>query len=227
MKKLKYIFFSLILILCINNNVYANNTIQSNNLDEIKTILNTHDSVNINLNYNDETIAKRKTLDLIKGKEKTIRYNIINNNEIIYSYIFNGKYFNKSYNDIDLKLEYTSNYDIYINEYFDKKRIIINTKYTGYFPKGTVLSIKNSNRYKNIYLYDINNYIKQIENISNTKDFIEINVNKGNIYIITNKKLINNNIIKIYIVIIIIFIIELIFLILIIIKKNIELPKLK
>lgn len=230
MRYLKYIFFSLILLF-ISNNVYANNSyiIVNNDIEEIKEALKTNNNITINLDYdNDELIAKRVVLDLIKGLDKSLVYNILDNNEIIYSYNFNGKYFNKSYNDIDLNVSYSSDKDDYINEYFDiNKRIIINTEYSGNYPKGTVLSIKNSIDLKKIYLYKLDDKKFNRMNCVNNNNFLNIEISEGNIYVLSSIELVSMDTIKIYLLIIILLIIELIIFIIIILKKNIDLPKLK
>ena len=158
MKKIKYIFFFLILFL-IYNNVYANNYIILNNQDinEVKEFLETNDDIIINIDYNnkEELIAKRKVLDLIKDKNKTITYNIINNNKMLYSFKFNGN-FNKSYNDINLLINFNTNNKI-INDTFNNK-IVFTTEYKGYYPNNTLLIINNSiniNISKDSNIYDV------------------------------------------------------------------------
>lgn len=230
MKIIKYIFFSLFLLTL---NVYANNSyivLNNQNISEIEELLNKNNKITINLNYNEKLVAKRKVLDLIKGKDKIITYNILNNNEVIYSYIFNGNYFNDSYNDIDLKITNTSLNDKIINEIFNKK-IIINTNYKGYYPKGTILSIKNIININKVNLYNINNNkINILKNTILKKDnFINFDITKGDTYIITNKTLVNIGTIKVYLTVLIVLFIEIIVFLLIVCFKNreIDFPKLK
>lgn len=234
MKLLKHLIFLLIFLLNIKNvNAESYILINNNTYENIEENLKENKSITINLDYkSDELIVKRKVLDLIKNKNKTITYNILNNDEIIYSYIFNGKYFNKSYNDINLKILFSSNKDNYINEIFnDKNKIIFNTVYDGLYPEGTILSIKNITKLKkqNLYSIDEDNNIHKINssNIIKNNNFIDININKGDTYIITNKTLINFQTIKMYLSINIIFIIEIVIFMFIAFYKRIEIPKLK
>ena len=230
MKKIKYIFFFLILFL-IYNNVYANNYIILNNQDinEVKEFLETNDDIIINIDYNnkEELIAKRKVLDLIKDNKKTITYNIINNNKMLYSFKFNGN-FNKSYNDINLLINFNTNNKI-INDTFNNK-IVFTTEYKGYYPNNTLLIINNSINIKNTYIYNIkDNKINKLKNkITKKNNLININIFKGDTYIISNKNILKKETIKTYISLLIILGIELLIFILVILKQEkIELPKLK
>ena len=216
-----YIKFIVIitLIFCNNNNVYANSykLINKNNYEIIKESLKNNNSISINLEYNSEDlIVKRQVLDLIKNKTKSITYNIYDDNQIIYSFTFYGKNINTSYNDINLKIYFTTNKDNELNKIF-KEKLVFETEYKGYFPKDTILSIKNNNKIKKVNIYTLDNksdlYI--IKTYNNNNNFIDINIEKGDIYIITNKSIVNFDIIKMYISIIIIISIEILIIFLI------------
>ena len=232
MKRFKYIFFFISMLLLFQNSVNANSYVVLNKQDinEVKNVLEKKDNVIINLNYNENLIAKRKVLDLIKNNNKSITYNILYNEEILYSYIFNGN-FKKSYNDIDLKIYFKSDKDKYINEIFNTNRkIIVNTSYKGYYPTNTILHIENNRNINKLNLYNMRNneFIEMNNMIKEDNNFINININKGDIYIISNKKIVHNDVIKLYLSLLIIFSIELfIFIIVIYLNNRIELPKKK
>lgn len=235
MKRKRYIFFFLTLLI-FTKTAYANNSyiiLNNNSIEDIEKKLQTNDNITINLNINkDELIAKRKILDLIKDTNKTITYNVLNNSELIYSYKFNGKNFNKSYNDINLEVKFSIEQINSINEIFNtNSKIIVNTQYKGNYPTGTILSIKNTKNLKktNLYIIDNKNNIKKLNNeITNTNNFINIDIKKGDTYIVTNKELVKMDTIKIYIGITILLLLEIIILFIIsFLKQDIDLPKLK
>ena len=145
---MKKIILGFILFICLfnYNNVYANNIVYDQDIELIKEKLDNNNIVYIELNNNDKLIAKRKALDSIKNKDKILIYNIKDNkNNILYTYKFNGKYFNKSYNDIDLNINFNTT-QIIDNIFKTNKKIIINTNYKGNYPTGTILSISNNKK---------------------------------------------------------------------------------
>ena len=209
-RRILYIFLLIFLFDC---DVYANN---------IEDMLKVSNDIVINLDYQDNLIVKRHDLDLIKSSGKSITYNIIENNIVLYTFIFNGNYFDESYNDINLKIDFNSNKDNYINEYFNKK-IIINTLYEGYYPKGTILSVNNDINIKNINIYKLNDdKFKKINILNNKENFIDINIKKGGIYIISNKELISMEVIKLYLIILFVLIIEILLFVVLIYKNKIK-----
>lgn len=217
------------------NRVVKVSNIVNNNVDEIANAFKSNKELIINLDLTkDKLTITREILDIIKSQDRKLTYNIQNNGDTLYSYIFDGNKFNDSYNDIDLTLNLTNTKEDIINESLkDKKMIYFENKYTGFFPTGTKLKIKNSTGYHQetrMRLYKLNaeNTLELIQNNIKISDkYMEFDIEKGATYILSNKNTNSTNTNIILIIISIIIILELIVVAYLIIRKRkqIELPK--
>ncbi|MBQ3021299.1 MAG: hypothetical protein IJD92_03650 [Bacilli bacterium] len=179
----------------------------------------------INLDYfNDELIASRKELDSIKGNNETLTYNVFNNGEIIYSFIFNGNYYKDSYNSIDLKINEVNISNDILEKFNDKKLIKFKTNYEGYYPEGTILKIRNNNNFninKKLYLTNFkNNNLQNTKEVYIENDFINIDINNGSTYILSYNKIVSSNTLILFYIILSILIIEVLIIMFITIRNN-------
>lgn len=178
--------------------------------------------VNLYLDENtDDLIIDSEIFDIIKNKERVLIVNIVNNN-ITYSYIFNGKEFNDSYNDINLKILFGNKSKIINKNIKDNKLILFENVYKGYFPNGTILKINTPVNNKNTKLYELikNDIFLINDKLKYSDNYYFINLKKGSNYIITNK---NTNIYNNFLMLIavsFIIILEFVSIFLILKKRN-------
>lgn len=220
----------------VNRVVKVDNKI-NNSVEEADNAFKSNKDLIINLTKNkDELIVKKEMLDLIKGNKRTLTYNILDGNNIMYSYIFDGSKFNEVYNDIDLSIDFNINKKDVIDKILnDKKVISFKTNYTGYYPNGTILKIKNINKYhqeSRMRLYKLNdeNNLELLNSNVKIKDtFMSFNIEKGSVLVLSNKntKSKNTSIVIIVSTIVILLEISVIGYIFYRRSKQTELPKLK
>lgn len=218
------------------NRVVKVSNIVGNNIDEITNAFKSNKELIINLDMNkDELVVKKEILDIIKAQDRKLTYNIQNNKDTIYTYIFDGSKFNDFYNDIDLTLNLTNNKKDIIKESLkDEKMIYFENKYTNFFPTGTKLRIKNTTGYHQetrVRLYKLNseNTLELIKNnIKISNKFMEFDIEKGAIYLLSNKTTKSTNTSIILIIISIVIVLELLVIGYLILrkKKQIKIPKL-
>ena len=219
----------------VNRVVKVSNTV-NNNIEEINNAFKSNKELIINLEQNkDELKVTREILDTIKGQDRKITYNIKNKNETVYSYTFDGNKFSDSYNDIDLTIntKNTKKEEI-IKSLKDEKMIYVENKYKGFFPTGTKIKIKNITGYHQetrmrLYRLNIEETLELIKKDIKIKDkYMEIELEKGGTYVLSNNSTSSQNTNKGLIVIsVIIFIEILVVAFLIFRKKNeVEIPKL-
>ena len=172
------------------NRVKKVSNIVNNNIDEIKEAIKSNNDLIVNLDKSDNLIVTKDILNTIN--KKTITYNILDNNKIIYSYIFDGNKFNTFNNDIDLTINFNetnSNKKANIN---DKKLIYFNTLYNGTYPDNTILKIYNKNSYhkeSRLNLYKENdNSLELISKDNRINDeLITFNIKDSGYYVISSK----------------------------------------
>lgn len=218
------------------NRVVKVSNIVNNNIDEMTNAYKSNNDLIVNLDKSkDELVVKREMLDLIKGNKRTITYNVLEDGNVIYSFIFDGKEFTDSYNDIDLTLDFNNTKsDIIEKSLSDKKLIYFNSKYIGFYPTGTKLKIKNITDYHQetrMRLYKLNseNSLELIKsNIKIDDKFMEFDIEKGATYILSSKNTNSKNTNIIIVVASIIIFLEIIIVGFLIMrrKKQVELPKL-
>lgn len=219
----------------VNRVVKVDNKI-NNNIEEATNAFKSNKDLIINLIKNkDELIVKKDMLDLIKGNKRTLTYNILDGNNIMYSYIFDGSKFNDVYNDIDLSIDFNINKKDIINKILnDKKAIGFKTKYDGYYPNGTILKIKNINKYhqeSRMRLYKLNeeDNLELLNNNIKIKDtFMSFNIEKGSLFVLSNKNTKSKNTSIIIIISTIVILLEILIIGYIFYRrsKQTELPKL-
>ena len=174
------------------NRVVKVSNIVNNNIEDMIEAFKSNKELIVNLNNDSNKVVTKDMLDLIKGKKRTITYNILDNNDIIYSYIFNGSKFNNSYNDINLSISFNEVNDDILNKINDKKSIYFSTDYKEYYPMGTLLKIKNINEYNNasfLRLYNVkDNNLELIKNnIKINNRLIEFDITNGGDYLLSIK----------------------------------------
>lgn len=180
--------------------VVRKNNIVSNNKDEIIKAFESNEEVVINLKTTDNQIIDNDIVNIIKANDKKITYNIYKDNEILYFYEFNGdKIETDIYNDINLKINFNDKDNIIDNQIKDNKKIIFENEYKGYFPTGTKLNIKNINEKKeksiNLYKININNNLDLINsNVPKlNNNYFSFEIEKGSKYVLSSKKINENN----------------------------------
>ena len=217
------------------NRVVKVSNIVNNNIEEITNAFKSNKELIINLDIKDDLKVTREILDIIKGQNRKLIYNIQNNNDTLYTYIFDGNKFNDSYNNIDLTLNLENTKKEEIDKSLkDKKMIYFENKYTGFYPTGTILKIKNSTGYHQetkMRLYKLNaeDTLELIKNNIKIKDkFMEFEIEKGATYILSSKNTNSKNTNIVLIIISIIIFIEILVVGYLIFrkKKQIKLPKL-
>lgn len=218
------------------NRVVKVSNIVNNNVEEITNAFKSNKELIINLDKTkDELIVTREILDIIKSHDRKLIYNIQNNNDTLYTYIFDGNKFNDSYNNVDLTLNLdNTKKEIIEKSLKDKKMIYFENKYNGFFPTGTKLKIKNTTGYHQetrMRLYKLNseNTLELIKsNLKINNKFIEFDIEKGAIFILSNNNTNSTNTNIILIIISIIIFLELIVVGYLIVrkKKQVEIPKL-
>ncbi len=217
------------------NRVVKVSNIVNNNIEEMTNAFKSNMELVINLDKNkDKLTVTKDMLDLIKNTKRKLIYNILDNKEIIYTYTFDGNKFDTTYNDIDLTLDFKNDKKNIIDKLLsDKKMIYFKNKYNSYLPTGTLLKIKNINKYHQetrIRLYKLNeeDNLELIKSNIKIKDnFIEFEIEKGANYILSNKNTKSKNISIIVIVSIFLILLEILVIgyLLLKRKKQIELPK--
>ena len=218
------------------NRVVKVSNIVSNNIDDITNAFKSNKELIINLDKEkDELKVSREILDIIKGHDRKLIYNIQNNNDTLYTYIFDGNKFSDSYNNIDLTLNLENTKEEKINKSLkDKKMIYFENKYTGFYPTGTKLKIKNITGYHQetrMRLYKLNaeDTLELIKNNIKISDkFMEFEIEKGATYILSSKNTNSKNTNIILIIISIVIFIEILIVGYLILrkKKQVEIPKL-
>lgn len=218
------------------NRVVKVSNIVSNNVDDITNAFKSNKELIINLDKEkDELKVTREILDIIKGHDRKLIYNIQNNNDTLYTYIFDGNKFSDSYNNIDLTLNLENTKEEKINKSLkDKKMIYFENKYTGFYPTGTKLKIKNITGYHQetrMRLYKLNaeDTLELIKNNIKISDkFMEFEIEKGATYILSSKNTNSKNTNIILIIISIVIFIEILIVGDLILrkKKQVEIPKL-
>jgi len=107
------------------NRVVKVSNIVKNNIDDINNAFNSNKELIINLDKTkDELKVSREILDVIKGHDRKLIYNIQNNNDTLYTYTFDGNKFSDSYNDIDLTLNLENTKKKKINKILKDKKMI-------------------------------------------------------------------------------------------------------
>lgn len=220
----------------VNRVVKVDNKI-NNSVEEADNAFKSNKDLIINLTKNkDELIVKKEMLDLIKGNKRTLTYNILDGNNIMYSYIFDGSKFNEVYNDIDLSINFSINKKNVIDKLLnDKKVISFKTNYTGYYPNDTILKIKNINKYhqeSRMRLYKLNDEdnLELLNSNVRIKDtFMSFNIEKGSTLVLSNKNTKSKNTSIVIIVSTIVILLEILVIGYIFYRrsKQTELPKLK
>ena len=217
------------------NRIVKTSNIVNNDLNEITEAFKSNKELIINLDIGDEAKIQKEIIDLIKGKNRKLTYNINQDNETLYSYIFDGSKFNDFNSDIDLKVAINIIDDNIKSNIKDKKLIYFTNNYKNSFPTGTLFKIKNLNSYHNetrVRLYKVKNDYKLDLLKSNIKikdNYIEFELKKGDSYILSNKLSKEKKKIVTTIIIIIIIILELIIMyyLILIRKEQINVPEIK
>ena len=158
--------------------------IVKNNIEEVGGVLDKYDNIVINLKSgSDELIAYKRILDMFIGKNKTITYNIYDKDKLIYSFIFDGASMEYVLSDIDLGINFSSD-KVAIN---DKNSIILDMKYKSYL-SGTKLLIYNVKEKNNSKLYRVNseNNLELVSSIVFKDNTATLDIDKGNLYVLTN-----------------------------------------
>lgn len=220
----------------VNRVVKVDNKI-NNSVEEADNAFKSNKDLIINLTKNkDELIVKKEMLDLIKGNKRTLTYNILDGNNIMYSYIFDGSKFNEVYNDINLNINFSINKKNVIDKLLnDKKVISFKTNYTGYYPNGTILKIKNINKYhqeSRMRLYKLNdedNLELLNSNVKIKDTFMSFNIEKGSTLVLSNKNTKSKNTSIVIIISTVVILVEILVIGYIFYRrsKQTELPKLK
>lgn len=181
-----------------------------NEIESVRNSLSKYDEVIIELDEGDKLIAFKNILDLIKGENKKIIYNIYNKNNLLYTYIFDGNKIKYVLDNIDLKIE-ISNLD---------QELKLNMNYKSYLPEGTILKIYNIklNDKVNLYRYNLDNNLELVKKDINVKKELELEIERGDNYLLrkdnskTNDSS-NNNYLYIIISILVIVIIILVYIV--------------
>lgn len=181
-----------------------------NEIESVKKSLSKYEEVIIELDEEDKLIAYKNILDLIKGENKKIIYNIYNNSNLLYTYIFDGNKIKYVLDNIDLKIE-ISNLE---------KELKLNMNYKSYLPEGTILKIYNIklNDKVNLYRYNLDNNLELVKKDINVKKELELEVERGDNYLLRKddsktNDFSNNNYLYIIISILIIVIIILVYIV--------------
>lgn len=217
------------------NRVVKVSNIVNNNIEEMTNAFKSNNELIINLDKNtDSLIVTKSMLDLIMNNKKKLIYNILENKEILYSFIFDGSKLNNSFNDINLDLDFKNNKEDVIKDLLnDKKLIYFKTKHSKYFPDGTILKIKNITKYhqeSKLRLFKLNeeNSLELIsKNIKINDNFIEFKLENGGNYILSSNNTKSKNISLIIIISSCIIFLELILIGWLLIRKknSIKIPK--
>ena len=215
------------------NRVIKTSNIVNNNYDEIKEAFKSNKELIINLDKSDNLIVTKDVINLILNRNRKLIYNILDGKDILYTYIFDGNKIDDYDNNLDLSIKFNKSNEIINSNINDSKLIYFINNYNGYFPKGTILKIKNINEYHSesrLSLYKLNNTdLELVDSRIRIKDnFIEINIDKGDNYVISNSML-KSNILTLVIYVIILFgILIIVYIIYKMFKKNkqVKVPKL-
>lgn len=195
--------------------VLKKNNIVSNNKDEIIKAFETNDEVVVNLKTTDNQIVDKDIINIVKSNDKKITYNIYDRDEILYYYEFSGEKIDTDvYNNINLKINFNNKDKTIDNQIKDNKKIVFENEYKGFFPTGTKLNIKNITEKKeesiNLYKINVNNNLELINsNVPKlNNNYFSFEIEKGSKYVLSSKKINENNFKSMIIISTLIIIIE-------------------
>lgn len=206
------------------NRVIKISNIVNNNYDEIKEAFKSNKELIINLDKNDNLIVTKDVINLIHNMNRKLIYNVLDGEDILYTYEFDGNKIDNYDYDLDLTIIFNNSNEIINSKINDSKLIYFINNYNNYFPKGTILKIRNINGYHSesrlrLYKFE-NNNLELVDRIKIKNDFIEINIDKGDNYVISNN-MIKSDILTLVIYVIILFgILIIIYIIYKILKKH-------
>jgi len=172
---------------------------------------------------NNNIVLEKEFIDLIKQKNAEIKINITNDEEIIYYVIINNKNISFISNHLDLNIIDTS---FNLEDYFNDDYIVLNVKDNETINKN--INIYFNAKYfdfKKLYSYILKEKMEFIKHKDYriTSEYIKLNLEENNIYILSNVLVNSNSIVKPLVkTLLLIFTIIVIILLLIMKKKKIR-----
>lgn len=173
-----------------------------NKINIINLINSDNKFIEVNIELNEKfKVIEKEILDLIKEKNVEFKFNINENNKIIYYVIINKNNIGYINDYLDLSILNKTNYNIEGLVYD------INLKDNDTFNKKINIYFSNDKSLKKIYLYDKND-LELIKTLNISGDYIELNLDENSEYLLLSQEYkTSNNMLTILTVIFILLVI--------------------